>query len=260
MAASWNNSGWIKITLGMALMSSCAQTLAQGEASTASRWGLGVATFVSDVPYKKYSTDVLPFPAVSYEGDRFYIRGASIGYKLISGTSSEFSLIASSMGNRFRAKDSDDPALRRLKDRDLSALAGAAYRLSGDWGVLQANALKEVTGHGGGISADLSYAYPITHGEITLTPRIGANYASHGINDYYYGIGSRESLRSGLPAYEASGAAAPYVDFSVARRWRGKWIFLTGVHVAKLPASITDSPMVGKDYVSTLFLSANYHF
>ena len=66
----------------------------KGEASTPSRrcpilpfdgeLTLGAGGNVSSSPYKGYGPDWLPFPMITYEGERFFIRGYTAGVKIIN--------------------------------------------------------------------------------------------------------------------------------------------------------------------------------
>lgn len=48
-----------------------------------SPWGIGVAAAVSDSPYVGEGTRVIPVPLLSYEGERFYFRGITAGWRLV---------------------------------------------------------------------------------------------------------------------------------------------------------------------------------
>ena len=221
-------------------------------------WSVGATTAISDAPYRRYDTDVLVLPSLGYDGEHVYLRGTTVGFRFVRTEASELSITASPLGMRFRSRDSDDPQLRRLKDRDLSGLLGLAWRFKGTWGVVQAAAQKELTGHGGGTITDLSYAYPIPSGTLTLTPRVGVVHTSGALNDYYYGISRRESVRSGLDAYRAGSGNTPYVDLSAAKHWGTRWLGIAGFRYSLLPNAVSDSPMTGKDHVQTVFVSINY--
>ena len=66
----------------------------KGEASTPSKrcptlpfdgeLTLGAGGSVSSSPYKGYGPDWLPFPMITYEGERFFIRGYTAGVKIIN--------------------------------------------------------------------------------------------------------------------------------------------------------------------------------
>ena len=223
-------------------------------------WTLGIAAAWSPSPYRNYDNKAWPLPLVSYEGKSFYVRGATIGYKLLGPGADELSVIVSPLGNRFRHDDADDPRLRRLSDRDISGMAGIAWRHRADWGQVQASAQKEFTGHGGGSSLDLSYAYPITQGSLTLTPTLGVNYSNSALNNYYYGVSVKDAFRSGLDAYRAGGGSSPYLGINAIYRLSHAWLASAGIRYALLPNAVKDSPMVDASNTRSYFLSLSYVF
>lgn len=233
---------------------------AQSAAEQKPTWTLGIAAAWSPSPYRDYDNKAWPLPLVSYEGKSFYVRGATIGYKLLGPGADELSLIVSPLANRFRHDDSNDPRLRRLSDRDISGMAGISWRHHADWGQVQASAQKEFTGHGGGTLLDLSYGYPITQGSLTLTPTLGVSYSNSALNNYYYGVSTRDALRSGLDAYRAGGGSSPYLGINAIYRLSHAWLASAGIRYALLPNAVKNSPMVDASQTSSYFLSLSYVF
>ncbi|MEK0265360.1 MipA/OmpV family protein [Stenotrophomonas rhizophila] len=109
-----------------------------------------MAVVALKAPYAGYDTDRLAAPIVSWEGRSFFFRGGSVGYRLHQTAQSELALTASPYVMRFKRRDSHDPQLRQLDNRSLSGMLGVSWRHQAEWGVLQANAQAEVTGHGAG--------------------------------------------------------------------------------------------------------------
>lgn len=243
-------------------MASLGAAAAQAQSAQDGRghWTLGIGATWSPSPYRSYDNKAWPLPLVNYEGKSFYFRGASLGYRLYSAPSDEISLMVSPLANRFRHDDSHDARLRRLSDRDISGLGGVAWKHTADWGVVQASAQKEFTGHGGGTSVDASYAYPIRKGALTLTPTVGVTRASGALNDYYYGVSGREAARSGLPGYRAGAGTAPWLGMAAMYRLSPKWITAAGFRYTVLPDEVKHSPMVGEDHTQSFFLSLSHVF
>lgn len=249
----------VRTAASIALFACCGLAQAQSsERASSGQWGIGIAAAVNDTAYRDYSKDVLPFPSVSYEGRRMYVRGATIGFRVLGNRASELSLTVAPLGMRFRSEDSDDPQLRQLDNRKLSALAGVAWRYAQPWGVVQASFQKEVTGHGGGTLAEGSYAYPIRRGALTLTPRVGVTRTSGALNDYYYGVSRAEAARSGLDRYTAKGGNSPWLEMSAMQRLGRHWVVGGGMRYTRLADEITDSPMTDKDNTKSFFVSATY--
>ncbi|MFK2857114.1 MipA/OmpV family protein [Dyella humi] len=238
----------------------CSSARAQSAPPQSPTWTLGIGAFWSPSPYRSYSNKAWPLPMVNYEGKSFYVHGATLGYRLFKTGSDEFSVIASPLGNRFLHDDSNDPRLRRLSDRSISGMAGVAWRHLADWGVVQANAQKEFTGHGGGSAFDLSYSYPIVQGSLTLLPTGGVTYSTSALNDYYYGISASEALRSGLPVYHAGGGSSPYMGIVATYKLSHSWLTTGGLRYTLLPNAVKDSPMVNADHTISYFIALSYIF
>lgn len=233
---------------------------AQSTSEQTSAWTLGLGAVWSPSPYRNYDNKAWPLPMVNYEGKSFYVHGATLGYRLFNTGSDDFSVIASPLGNRFIHNDTRDPQLRQLSDRDISGLAGVAWRHHAAWGVVQASAQKEFTGHGGGSVFDANYSYPIAEGSLTLIPTAGAAYYSSGLNNYYYGISGSDALRSGLPFYHADGGAQPYFGITATYRVSRSWQVTGGLRYTVLPSAIKDSPMVDASHTQSYFIALSHIF
>ncbi|MGH8158088.1 MAG: MipA/OmpV family protein [Rhodanobacter sp.] len=236
----------------------CVPAKAQSTPESGSPWTLGIGAVWSPSPYRSYDNKAWPLPMVNYEGKSFYFRGATFGYRLFKTGSDEFSITASPLANRFIHDDTSDPRLRRLSDRDISGLVGVAWRHHADWGVIQASAQKEFTGHGGGSVFDANYSYPIFEGSLMLIPTVGVTYNTSGVNNYYYGISGNDALRSGLPFYHAAGGSSPYFGIVATYKLSRSWHAVGGIRYTALPDVIKDSPMADASHTQSYFLSLSY--
>jgi len=233
---------------------------AQSADERAPGWSLGVGAAWAPSPYRNYDNKALPLPVVSYEGKSFYFRGTSAGYKLFSTRTDELSILVSPFANRFRHQDTDDARLRQLSNRDISGMAGVAWRHTAEWGVISTSAQKEFTGHGGGTLLDAGYSYPLRKGAVTFIPTVGVARSNSALNDYYYGVSGREALRSGLSAYHADSGTAPYVNLMAIYRLSPSWVASGGMRYTILPDAVTDSPMVSADHTRSFFVSLSHVF
>jgi outer membrane protein len=249
--------GVLSVAIGIAASTPCA---AQTASASAKSWSLGAAAIWSASPYRDYDNKALPVPVIGYEGRHFFLRGIVLGYRLLGTDNSELAVIASPDPNRFLARDSDDPRLRRLSDRNVSGLAGLSWRLYGNWGIIQATAQKELTGHGGGEVADLGYEFPLREGRFTLTPGAGLTYSSSALNDYYYGIRAREVAGSGLAGYRPGAAASPYFKLGLVYNLTRSWLLIANYRLAVLPGTLKDSPMVDRDFTESYLAGVSYVF
>lgn len=238
----------------------CTPAKAQSSAEHSATWALGLGVIWSPSPYRNYNNKAWPLPMVNYDGKSFYIHGISIGYRLFKTDQDEFSIVASPMGNRFLHSDSHDPQMRLLSDRDISGLAGVAWRHHAEWGVLQASAQKEFTGHGGGGVFDASYSYPLIQGSLRLVPTLGVTYNTSALNNYYYGISTAEALRSGLPSYHAGGGTSPYLGITASYQLSRSWMVSASIRYTALPTTIKNSPMVDAGHTQSYLIALSYIF
>jgi outer membrane protein len=245
------------VSITIAVSNPCRAQTASGPAMT---WSLGAAAIWSASPYRDYDNEALPVPVVNYEGRHFFLRGIVLGYRLLTAQNNEFAVIASPDTNQFLARRSDDPRLRQLSDRNVSGLAGVSWRVYGNWGGIQATAQKELTGHGGGITTDVSYGYTLQQGRFALMPGAGLTYSSRALNDYYYGIRAKDVARSGLAPYRPDAAVAPYLHLGLAYSLSRSWLLIGDFRSTVLPRTLEDSPMVDHDFTTSFLAGVSYAF
>lgn len=220
--------------------------------------GLGGSWTVS--PYRNYNNKVQPLPLVNYDGDSFYVHGLTAGYRLFKLGDSEFSVVISPLGDEFKPHYANDPKMRRLSERKLSAVAGLAWQYGGSWGTVQASALEEVTGHSRGAVLDAHYNYAFGYNKFRFIPTAGLSYRSRQVNDYYYGVSASEALRSGLPSYRADGGVSPYVGLVAMYKLSDSWLISAGARYTRLPTTVKDSPIVKSGSTENYFVVLNYTF
>ena len=143
----------------------------KGEASTPSRrcpilpfdgeLTLGAGGNVSSSPYKGYGPDWLPFPMITYEGERFFIRGYTAGVKIINLPYLELSAFAGYDSTSFEASESSNRRLRRLEDRSSSAQAGMELRLISPYGMFHVSGAGDVLSHSNGFNGDIGFIVSI---------------------------------------------------------------------------------------------------
>ena len=129
------------------------------------RWGLGVAAAVYDSPYAGEGTRVMPIPLVTYEGERFYFRGITAGWRLVDTDSFELSALGKFRFDGFDVDDLGRAELARngvdyrlLEDRDISFDLGLGMKWSGDAGELEVELLADATDTSGGQEASIQWS------------------------------------------------------------------------------------------------------
>ena len=242
----------------------------KGEASTPSRrcptlpfdgeLTLGAGGSVSSSPYKGYGPDWLPFPMITYEGERFFIRGYTAGVKIINLPYLELSAFAGYDSTSFEASESSNRRLRRLEDRSPSAQAGMELRLLSPYGMFHASGAGDVLSRSNGFNGDIGFIQSIEFGPLELLPAVGAYWSDARYNSYYYGVTRKEARKSGLGAYAPGSGFAPYVSFAIDYSLTEQWELFCQGEVTFLSGAVKDSPMVGETHTQSLTLGLTYTF
>lgn len=221
---------------------------------------LGVGGSVSSSPYKGYGPDWMPFPMITYEGERFFIRGYAAGVKIINLPYLELSAFAGYDDTGFKASESSDRRLRRLENRWSSAQAGMELRLISPYGMFHVSGAGDVLSHSNGFSGDIGFIQSLEFGPLELLPAVGAHWSDDRYNKYYYGVTRKEARRSGLGAYTPGSGFAPYVSLAVDYSLTDQWELFCQGEVTFLSGAVKDSPMVDETHTQSLTLGLTYTF
>ena len=233
-----------------------------------SPWGIGVAAAVSDSPYVGEGTRGIPVPLLSYEGERFYFRGITAGWRLVDTPGFELAVLGKARLDGFDIDDLSRAGLARngldarlLEDRDHSLDLGLGAEWSGAGGELQLELLADATDRSGGQEASLQYGYPMRAAGGLLTPIAGVTWQSADMVDYYYGTLPEEVAR-GVTAYRPGAATTPHVGVSFFRPLGRTWSLVGSVRYSRLPDAIADSPFVerGTDSSASMFIGVSRGF
>lgn len=84
---------------------------------------VGAAVAVSVSPYKSYDVTVAPLPLITYDSDRFYLKGLGLGVHLLKNERHTVSLGATYHGMGFDPKDTDARELKALDKRHGTLMA-----------------------------------------------------------------------------------------------------------------------------------------
>lgn len=233
-----------------------------------SRWGLGLAVVHSDSAYAGEDTRTRLLPNISYEGERFYLRGASFGYRIVSDDRFELRTFLSGRLDGMDANDFGRAELARrgidrdlLDDRDDSVDVGIGGSWKGAAGKLELELRADATSTSEGHALSLDYSYPIRAGNTSVVPSIGAIRLSDDMANYYYGTLDSEIAR-GVVAYRPGAVTVPRAGISVIHSFAERWAFIANLEYRALPDELKDSPLVeeGADASSTLFLGISRGF
>ena len=215
----------------------------------------GITVGATTGAYAHYDDKPLVVPALAWQGKRFFASPGSLGMHLYKADGLRVSAVATPYTLRFKTDDVNDPQLRRLHSRQMSAMAGVNAEYKADWGIVAASVQREVSGHGGGMESSLHYSYPIQAGRFTWVPRVGVVHSSARLLDYYYGISNEEALRSGLADYTPGSATSPSLQIAVSTPLGSKWRATGVVANQWFGDAVKDSPMTRDGSQTSAFLS-----
>jgi MipA family protein len=231
-------------------------------------WSIGLGVATRAPIYAGESSRTLPLPLIGYEGERFYIQGASVGYRFIKNDSFTLKAYVAANTNgidadKFGRNELAQRGIDRnlLEDRDFGADAGVTASWKTAIGVFETDVRADISNTSDGYQASFDYRAPLPVGNAIVVPGVGITAYSSDLADYYYGTLSDE-VKRGVVNYKPGSATVPHASVTVIVPFASKWTFISNVNVDFLPNDITDSPLVDKDsdVVPTLFLGVSRKF
>jgi outer membrane protein len=221
-------------------------------------WQAGIAAVVSDSPYAGEGTRVIPIPLIGYEGERFYFRGITAGWRLVDKEWFELSAIAKLRLDGFDIDDLGQTELAangldhtKLEDRDDGLDLGLAAEWNFAAGQIELEVLADVTDASGGQEVSLQYGYPLQVGKGMLTPGVGVKWQSKDLANYYYGTLDEEVAR-GVVDYKPGSVTIPHVGLNYLRPIGQRWAMIAMLDYSLLPDELSDSPLLEPDTDGTL--------
>ncbi len=221
---------------------------------------LGASVIYDQSPYKSGKDRWWPVPIVDYETNNFYIHSLKGGYYLWNDPQDQLSLTLMGSPQSFDTSDVDDSDMKQLRKRHMTMMGGFSYRHNSDWGTVRTTVAGDILDNSNGFIWDLTYLYTLDFNRFTLTPGVGVLWNSNHQNNYYYGVNSAESQRSGLKRYDANDSWSPYVELTGAWKIDDNWNATLAGRYTRLASEIKDSPMVSKSSQVLLWSGISYTF
>jgi outer membrane protein len=232
-------------------------------------WGIGLGVAVRDTLYAGEDNRVQPFPLVTYEGERIYLKGTSVGYRFIDTDTITLSAFIAARLDGIEAKDFDRRVLTArgidrdlLEDRDLAADLGlSAVLKTGSVGEFEFDLRGDATRTSDGYQASIDYRYPFQLGQVTLIPSVGVAALSDKLANYYYGTLSKEVAR-GVIDYRPGSATIARSSLTAIVPTGPRWVLIGSISADAYPDEITDSPLIDEDtgVVPSMFLGVIRNF
>lgn len=221
---------------------------------------LGLGAIFKDKPYRNFDDEEkwTPIPLIIYEGERFFFRAATFGWKFISDDTWEVAVIGEARSDGYDSSDAE--ILRGMDDRDMGLDAGAhVIWKNGNWG-LKGVAVADVSGASDGFEMRGEAFYNYRNGAWAIRPSASLVYQSDDLVDYYYGVQNKEATAF-RPAYEADEQVIARLQAAAA--WSPedtKWTVIFGLRYDFMGDEVDDSPITDDDGMATAFLAVGYKF
>ncbi|WP_084645251.1 MipA/OmpV family protein [Oceanobacter kriegii] len=218
------------------------QTSSQASAQP-SPWNWGIGVVSSRDVYADFDTRVVPFPMITYHGERFHLFGPFARYDLTRIGSANLALQVNPVFAGY--DESDSPILQDMDKRGYSMAGGLSLDQSlGNWH-WNINATHDLLGVYDGYEAAVGAEYKIKLGSLLLEPGAKAIFQSSDYVDYYYGVKGSEA-RSWRPEYQADSVVNQQISLALAhQKIAGGGLRLQMTHT-RYGKAITDSPLTDR--------------
>lgn len=216
--------------------------------------GLNVA-YGSDGYHSKDSLKVMPH--AFYDNNRWYIEGGEAGFYAYKSKTDHARLGFVYDGQSFDPKDSDYQALDKRKP---SILAQVSYTKITPIGGFRLKVAHDALGNHNGTTISLSHISRFQHQKTTVYPSLGLTWYDGNYNDYYYGINTQESVRSGIAPHQVKASISPFVSLMANHALNHRFdVFVQG-RAEWLSDKQKQSPITDDDIATTLRLGLGYKF
>lgn len=217
---------------------------------------IGAAPRAERSPYRGAGTRYDFLPLYLYEGEIAYLRSHSVGLKLVPSDAWRVEVF---LRRRLEGSPVDDvpESLAGMARREPGIDAGFSVQWGGSWGNVFAEYLRDASKVSHGTEVRLGYGAPIRRGRWWIRPQATLALRNAKLNDYYYGVRPEEGI-AGRPAYEAGSGVMPELALHATYRLSGRWRLFAGATLARLPSSVSASPVVDTSTLRTLEIGAMY--
>lgn len=239
------------------LVAVAALSLPGGAAAEGLRYSLGLLAGAGQSPFETDETTTGLIPDFLIAGDRFSFGTSGLTFDILEAAG--LTVSARLAPRWFAADPSDVAGLEHLK-RDIAVEAGLSARLTMGSFAAEVEALKDVSDtHGGtAVTAALSTGVSVSD-RFTVGARLGATWMDADLATYSYGVLPGEATGP-LSAYRVKASVIPSIGLNASYALSDS-VSLTGaLETGFLPDSVTDSPIVRRDTVTSVMLGMRYEF
>lgn len=225
----------------------------------AGQWGVGIGVIGRSSPYEgSDSTVTQVIPAITYFGERLQWVGPSLRYGLWGSDKFRFAVNATYRVGAY--EESDSPILVGLGDRDSTLMAGVGFIYDGPERIdVDFRYQHDVLDRFGGGTAELRISKGFQTGNVNWGPSIGANWLSSDLANYDFGVPTWAATPF-RPAYDVGSTFTVEAGIGGMLEITEHWRFVLDLSAEYLGDDISDSPIVGDDYVLKGFAAITYTF
>ncbi|RDK03200.1 MipA/OmpV family protein [Paraburkholderia lacunae] len=224
-------------------------------ATNVTHWGLGVGAGVAASPYKNGKTKFSPIPLITFDNKWVHALGTTVDLKI-----GKWQNVSVALRGVFAIGDgynnSDAPILNGMENRRGAFWYGPALAWKTAFGTLSGDYL---LGGNKGQRAKIDFSKSFDYGNFSFEPHAGVEWLSSKYVNYYYGVRPSE-VRAGRPAYTGRAAYEMSIGTRVDYKFTPHQMVILDVGVAHFSSGITNSPIVGRQYIPEARIGYVYQF
>ncbi len=221
---------------------------------------IGIGALYKDKPYEDYdnSEKTNAVPIVLYQGEHFFVRGATLGWDILDSDVWELAIIGEVLNDGYDSSDSD--FLVGMSDRDPSFGVGGHVVWKPESLGLKLAVVSDIADNSEGTQVRGEIFYTHRTGNWLFRPSASIVWQDDDYNDYYYGVRSREAAAF-RPAYSADeGSNFRWSAVAIYQQQTSPLMFMAGVRYDQLADEIDDSPIVEDNNELTALIGIAYTF
>ncbi len=153
----------------------------------------------------------------------------------------------------------DAVEIDQLHDRNLAVLAGFEYGLYLGPMYFGLQALQDISAVHKGQEIRFAASYQKEMQGHRLRASAGVLWKSNAAMDYYYGVRENE-VESPALVYEAGAGASYFARVSWSKKLSDHWSLISAAYYRQMSREASDSPLVDKDGIATIYVGGVYHF
>jgi len=141
--------------------------------------------------------------------------------------------------------------------------ADLTVKVEGYWQFVNLSVEQDISGHSKGLTADLGIEVPIFNigKDFMVQAEATVHWQSSDYANYIYGVSDTQvDVSVGRTAYTVGSATNYSVGLSAFYQLNTDWNVIASAQYTKLDDAIADSPLIGEDKVTGIFIGASYSF